>query len=211
MVSTSHFLAFALLSFVLIAVPGPSVLFTIGRAMSVGRRAALLTVLGNTAGVTLQLFAVAFGVGAVVRRSIEVFTVIKFVGVAYLIFLGVQAIRHRHRLSMAITPRSRMGTGKVLRDGFVVGVTNPKAVVFFTAFLPQFVDPAAGRLPLQMLLLGSIFPVIALASDSLWALLAGTAREWFARSPRRMAAVGGAGGLAMIAVGVRLAFTGRND
>ncbi|MDT4900274.1 MAG: hypothetical protein QOJ78_1204, partial [Pseudonocardiales bacterium] len=95
---TDHLLAFVITSFVLIVIPGPSVLFTIGRALTVGRRGALLSAAGNSAGVYLQIVAVAFGVGALVRRSVEVYTVIKFAGAAYLIFLGVQAFRHRHSL-----------------------------------------------------------------------------------------------------------------
>ena len=212
MIPTTHLLAFALTSFVLIAVPGPSVLFTVSRALIVGRRGALLTVVGNAAGVYLQVVAVAAGIGVVVQRSVEVFTVIKLVGAAYLIFLGVQAIRHRHSLTEAlggiVVPKS---TGRMLRDGFVVGLANPKSIVFFVAALPQFIDRGAGQVPLQLLILGAFFPAIALVSDSTWALVAGTARAWFARSPRRMAMIGGAGGLAMIGIGTRLAFTGRHD
>jgi threonine/homoserine/homoserine lactone efflux protein len=100
---------------------------------------------------------------------------------------------------------------RIVRDGFLVGVTNPKVVVFFAAVLPQFVDRAAGRVPLQMLLLGAIFIGIAVISDGSWALAAGTARAWIARSPRRLELVGGAGGLAMIGIGVSLAVSGRKD
>ncbi len=97
--SLSHVLAFALLSVVVVAVPGPSVLFTIGRALTVGRREALMTVAGNAIGVYLQVVAVAVGVGVVVERSAAVFTVIKLVGAAYLVYLGVQAIRHRRKVT----------------------------------------------------------------------------------------------------------------
>ncbi len=93
----------------------------------------------------------------------------------------------------------------------MVGLTNPKTTIFFAAILPQFVDPSQGHVPIQMLLLGSTFPIMAVALDSCWALGAGTARAWFARSPRRLAMVGGAGGLAMIGVGVGLAVSGRRD
>ena len=96
-------------------------------------------------------------------------------------------------------------------DGFTVGVTNPKVIVFFSAILPQFVDRRAGDVPLQIVVLGAIFAGVAQLSDSSWALAAGTVRAWLSRSPRRLAMLGGAGGLAMIAIGTRLAFTGRND
>ncbi|HJQ46336.1 MAG TPA: LysE family translocator [Amycolatopsis sp.] len=214
MVSPGHFAAFAALVFVMVVVPGPSVLFTISRALTVGRRGALLTVLGNSAGVYLQVVAVAFGLGAVVRASATVFTVLKLAGAAYLIYLGVQAIRYRHRLTEALG--AAVGTGPrrtltVLRDGFVVGFTNPKSIVFFAAVLPQFVVPAAGPVTGQVLVLGTCLPVIALLSDSAWALAASGARTWFARSPRRLALIGGTGGLVMIGLGAGIALTGRKD
>ena len=96
-------------------------------------------------------------------------------------------------------------------EGFAVGVTNPKTIVFFAAVLPQFVDRDSGHVTVQMLLLGLVFNVIALASDSVWGLLASTARGWFARSPRRLSMVGGVGGLTMIGLGVTVAVTGRKD
>jgi threonine/homoserine/homoserine lactone efflux protein len=212
MVPMNQFLAFTLATIVFVAIPGPSVLFTIGRALTVGRRAALLTVAGNAAGVYLHVVAVAFGLGAIVERSVVAFTVLKYVGAGYLIYLGVQAIRHRRSGSadMAATIGPRR-TWRVLRDGFVVGVGNPKSVVYFAAVLPQFIDPAAGNPALQMLTLGAVAPLIALLSDSGWALIAGTARDWFARSPRRLAFIGGTGGFMMIGLGVSLAVSGRKD
>ncbi len=205
----SHVLAFAVMSFVLIAVPGPSVLFAVSRALTIGRRGALLTVVGNIAGVYLQVVAVAFGVGAVVQRSVVAFTVIKLVGAAYLIYLGVQAVRHRHSLSDTLAARQAPArTRRVLADGFLVGVANPKSIVFFAATLPQFVDPSAGQVTVQFLVLGAVFAAIAVLSDSVWALGAGTARAWFVRSPRRLATIGGAGGVAMIGIGTTLAVSG---
>ena len=124
----------------------------------------------------------------------------------------MQAIRHRRSLrdalEVAAQPRS---FGRILRDGIVVGVSNPKVIVFFAAVLPQFVNRPAGHVPVQMLLLGSVFLAIAVVCDSSWALAAGTARAWLARSPRRLEMVGGAGGLAMIGIGASLAVTGRRD
>jgi threonine/homoserine/homoserine lactone efflux protein len=213
MVPTSHLLAFAVTSFVLIAVPGPSVMFTISRALIIGRRGALLTVVGNAAGAYLQVVAVAFGIGTLVERSLLAYTAIKLIGAAYLIYLGIQAIRHRRSLSEAMSAqlvpkRTRL---RVMADGFLVGTTNPKTIVFFVAAMPQFVDRGAGRITAQLLILGAVFPGIALISDSIWATVAGTARSWFARSPRRMATIGGAGGLAMIGIGATLAVSGRKQ
>lgn len=211
--SLSQVLAFFLLSVVIIAVPGPSVLFTIGRALTVGRREALFTVVGNAIGVYLQVVAVAVGIGVIVERSAAVFTVIKLVGAAYLVFLGVQAIRHRRRITEALAAGmpTVVASRRALRDGVVVGLANPKSIVFFVVALPQFTDPAAGSVPLQMLVLGALFPVIAIVLDSVWALLAATARTWFSRSPRRLELVGGAGGLMMIGLGASIAITGRKD
>jgi threonine/homoserine/homoserine lactone efflux protein len=211
--SLSQFLTFTLLATAIIAMPGPSVLFTIGRALSVGRREALLTVVGNATGIYLQVIAVAVGVGVIVERSVLVFTVIKYVGAAYLVYLGVQAIRHRRKVTEALSEGipTVLPSHRVLRDGVVVGVTNPKNIVFMVVTLPQFTNPAAGNAPLQMLLLGAVFVVIALALDSVWALLASTARTWFSRSPRRLELVGGTGGLMMIGLGASIAVTGRKD
>ncbi|MFC9662278.1 LysE family translocator [Nocardia sp. NPDC127606] len=213
MVSSAHLVSFAGLAFLLVIVPGPSVLFTIGRALTVGRRSALMTVLGNSVGVYGQVVAVAFGVGAIVAASAAVFTAIKLVGAAYLVYLGVQAIRHRDALRTAFHAEQGLdphGPTLAFRDGLIVGITNPKNIVFLAALLPQFVDTTRA-VPQQMLILGLCIPVFGLIFDSLWALVAGSARSWFARSPRRLAAVGGTSGLAMIGLGTSLALTGRED
>jgi threonine/homoserine/homoserine lactone efflux protein len=209
---TDRLLTFLLASLVLIVIPGPSVLFTIGRALTVGRRGALLSLAGNSAGVLLQVVAVAVGVGALVQRSIEVYTAVKLIGALYLIYLGVQAFRHRGALATALAAPPQLGSRRrMFLDGVLVGVANPKTIVFFTVVMPQFTDRSAGSVPLQMLVLGSLFPVIALACDSVWAVVAGTARSWLAGSPRRLAAIGGAGGLAIVGLGVSVAVTGRRD
>jgi threonine/homoserine/homoserine lactone efflux protein len=214
MVPASHVLAYAAIVAVLIAVPGPSVLFTISRALTVGRRAALLTVIGNEIGLCVQVGAVALGLGAVVERSAQVVTVIKYVGAAYLVYLGVQAIRHRRSMAEAIGAKVMpVRPLRAVRDGFVVGVANPKSIVFFVVTLPEFISTGPGHLPVsaQMLILGGLFPVIAFFLDSAWAAVAGTVRQWLVRSPRRLALIGGTGGLVMIGLGVSVAATGRKD
>jgi threonine/homoserine/homoserine lactone efflux protein len=212
MPSTSQLLAFALLSFVLIIIPGPNVLFVISRSLVLGRAAGVGTALGGQLGIYMQAVAVALGIGALVERSIVVFTVVKLAGAAYVIYLGVQALRHRKELWAALGATvEAKSVRRIVRDGFFVGVSNPKAVVFFVAVLPQFVNRSAGHVPIQMLLLGALFIGIAVLCDSSWALAAGTARAWFARSPKRLEMIGGAGGLAMIGLGATLALTGRKD
>ena len=214
MIPVSHVLAFAAVAAVLILVPGPSVLFTVSRAVTVGRRGALITVVGNELGLVVQVIAVSFGAGAVVQRSAEVFTVIKLAGAVYVVYLGVQAIRHRHSMAAALAGKLPPVTrGRALRDGFMVGVANPKTIVFLTIALPGFTVTGPGSLPVpvQMIILGMLFPVIALVLDSVWAAAAGTARQWFARSPRRLAMIGGTGGLVMIGLGISVAATGRRQ
>lgn len=214
MVSPSQLVAFAALAFLMVIVPGPSVLFTISRALTVGRRDALLTVVGNATGVYLQVIGVAFGLGVIVERSTAVFTTVKLLGAAYLVYLGVQAIRKRRALVDAFGTKVAGTPGRtlaVLRDGVVVGFCNPKSIVFLAAVLPQFVNHGAGAVPRQILVLGLAIPLFALILDSAWALAATTARTWFARSPRRIAAVGGTSGAVLIGLGASLALTGRKD
>ena len=210
MVPTENLLAFMVAALVLIVIPGPSVLFTIGRALALGRLGGLLSVLGNALGLLPIILAVALGVGGIVARSVVLFTIVKVAGSLYLMFLGVQAIRHRHRAAEAATaaalPRSHW---RQLGEGFVVGVTNPKTIAFFVAVLPQFVDLDAGAVPLQMIELGLVFFVIALISDGAWAVAAAGARQWFGRSPKRIAALSATGGGLMIGLGGILLLTGQ--
>ena len=209
----SHALAsFSVAAFILIVVPGPSVLFVVSRGVALGRRAAVVTALGNAVGIYLQVVAVALGVGAVIERSVALLSAIRLLGAAYLVYLGVQALRHRRTLASVLDAGAAAPERRGLAlEGFVVGVSNPKWIVFFTAILPQFIDPSGAPVALQMLALGGIAVAIAVVSDSVWGMVAGTARSWLARSPRRLEALGGAGGLTMIGLGVRLAATGRKD
>lgn len=208
----SNVLAFAVTVVVIVAIPGPSVLFTISRALTVGRQATLATVAGNAAGVLVQVVAAAFGMGALVQTSAVAYTAVKFIGAGYICYLGVQAIRRRRSMAEALARKVGAVTPRrAVRDGFIVGVTNPKTIVILVTVMPGFAVPAAGHLWLQLLMLGALFPVTALVLDSTWAFLAGTARQWFARSPRRMATIGGTGGVVMIGLGASLALTGRTD
>jgi threonine/homoserine/homoserine lactone efflux protein len=211
-VPLANLLALAGIAAVIVLIPGPSVLFTISRALTGGRRTALFNVLGNELGLVGQVIAVAFGLGAVIARSAEVFTAIKLAGALYLVYLGVQAIRHRRSLAEAVAGRvAPTSPARAIRDGAIVGFTNPKTIAAFVVLLPQFTRPGAGDVSLQLLQLGLIFPLIGLVLDSLWALAAGTFSQWLSASPRRLAAIGGAGGLVMIGLGISIAATGRRD
>jgi threonine/homoserine/homoserine lactone efflux protein len=224
-IPTDHILPFLLTALVIIVVPGPNVVFVVGRALAYGRRTAVTTAAGGTFGAYMQAILVSVGLGTLVERSTLVYSGLKLIGAAYLVFLGIKAFRHRHALRQGVQAADaeageagtstavRVGpTGlRAARQGVLVGLTNPKAAVFFGAILPQFVNRSSGHVPEQMILLATLFSVMALICDSTWGVAAGTARDWFARSPRRLALVGGAGGLAMVGVGVGIAVTGRTD
>lgn len=212
MPSADAMATFAVLSFVLIVVPGPSVMFVVSRAVSLGRTAALLTVAGNATGVYVQVLLVAAGLAVVVERSVVAFTAVKLLGAGYLVWLGFQSIRHRRRLAQVFDATETMRPRRsVFFDGFIVGMANPKAIVFFAAILPQYVETGGAPAALQMGVLGLIFVAIALLSDGVWGLAAGTAREWFSGSPHRLARLGAVGGFTMVGLGVQLALTGRRD
>lgn len=211
-ISSGQLLGFAVVSVVIIIVPGPGVLYIVGRGLSHGRRAAIVTAVGHAAGNYAVAACVALGLGTLLERSALLFTAVKLAGALYLIWLGIQAIRHRESLATAMTSVTAPRHGwRVMLDGVTVGVTNPKAYILFGALLPQFVDRGTGHVPEQMLLLALVSVSFGVVSDCTWGLAASGVRGWFARSPRRFALVGGAGGLAMIAVGLSVALTGRKD
>lgn len=203
----SQFAAFALASIVFILIPGPSVLFALGRALTAGRREAVFAVGGNALGQFGQVLAVAVGLGALVAASATAFTVVKLVGAAYVVYLGIQAIRHRGDARAALHGEDvarRTTAWGAIRTGMVVGATNPKTIVFHLAFLPQFIDTSAPAVP-QILLLGAIFSAMAFACDSGWVLAASRAKAWFARKPTRLDSLGAGGGVLMIGLGATMA------
>lgn len=208
MPSSNQLIAFVIASILFIQVPGPSLLFTIGRALTVGRRAALLSVVGNTLGLVAQVLMVAVGLGAIVAASATAYSVLKIAGAVYVVWLGVQAIRNRAEARQALEQTGEAAPerrGRAVWTGFVVGVTNPKSIVFFVAFMPQFTNEAAGHTGLQVALLGVIFGALAVTSDTIWALAASKARDWFARKPTRLDALGATGGTMMVGLGVTMA------
>ena len=222
MLTLDQVLTFGLAALILIVIPGPSVVFVIGRALAYGRGVALASVAGNSLGLLTIVALVALGLGVVVQESIVVFNVLKLVGAAYLVYLGVEAVRRRKEFldqgtattagRADTTPRpTRMTRRRAIRQGYVVGVTNPKAYMILAAVLPQFVDRGAGHVQVQLLLLGLLAFAIGMVSDSVWAIVASQLRQWFVRSPRRGEAVGAVGGVSMIGLGVGLAVTGEGS
>ncbi|RNL62568.1 LysE family translocator [Nocardioides marmoriginsengisoli] len=211
MISIDQFLTFGLAAFIIIVIPGPSVVFVVGRALAYGRGVALASVIGNTLGLVTIVVLVAAGLGVIVQESIVVFTILKLAGAAYLIYLGVEAVRRRKEFLTAGGPDDagpRMTWPRAIRQGFVVGASNPKGYMMMAAVLPQFIDRGEGHLQLQMLLLGLVATTIGLLSDSIWALIASQLRTWFNRSAKRGEAMGTVGGVSMIGLGVALAVTG---
>lgn len=213
MISLDQFLTFGLAAFIIIVIPGPSVVFVVGRALAYGRGVALASVVGNTLGLVTIVLLVALGLGVVVQESIVVFTALKLAGAAYLVYLGVEAVRRRKEFLTAGGPDDlgpRMTAARAIRQGYVVGASNPKGYMMLAAVLPQFVDRGQGHVQLQMLLLGLVATTIGLLSDTLWALIAAQLRTWFNRSPKRGEAMGTVGGVSMVGLGVALAVTGES-
>jgi threonine/homoserine/homoserine lactone efflux protein len=209
MVTAEQLLAFGVAATIIIAVPGPSVVFVVGRALAYGRGVAVLSVLGNTLGLAVVMLLVSFGLGPVVAESALVFTVLKLVGATYLVYLGVQAVRHRRGMHVpAARPLVPLRAGRALRQGFVVGFSNPKAFMMFAALLPQFVVRSQGAVTGQLLALGTLAVVVGLLCDTVWALAASQVRTWVNASPGRGRALGAVGGLSMIGLGLGVAATG---
>lgn len=208
MITAAQTIGLALASIVLIAVPGPSVMFVVGRAFSHGRTNALASVLGNAIGCFSVGVAIAFGLGPLLERSEAFFQIIKWAGILYLIYLGIQAIRHAAP-SHEVNAKELNNTSAwaAIRTGTIVGLTNPKSFILFTAVVPQFIDTTRGNTPLQIVVLGLIPMLIGLITDSTWALSAGQARTWLAKSPQRMTTIGRIGGASIIGVGVSVALS----
>lgn len=209
MVSVDQLARLLLACVLLIAVPGPSVLFVIGRALSHGRSTALASVAGNCTGSYLAGACVAFGLGPLLQRWAPLLDVIRFAGAAYLVWLGVVAIRRSAHAALAVAGAgTEQSTARAVRAGVIVGLSNPKVFIVFAAVVPQFVDRSTGHVTSQMLLLSVVPVLIGLVTDSLWALAAGRARNWLSKTPRRSVAVASAGGVSMIGLGVSVAISG---
>ena len=175
-------------------------LFAIGRALVLGTRLAVLSVLGNALGVGLQIVVVSLGLGVLIQQAPGLFFAIKIIGALVIAYLGIKAILDRGKMELADKESS---SGKaVFQQSIVVGITNAKTFVFFVAALPSFVSPADGNPIIQMLILGVIFSVIGVASDMVYAVAAGKAREWLSTSQKRLSTFRGIGGFALTLLGI---------
>ena len=187
----------------IVLAPGPSVLFTIARAISWGPIAALASVLGNVLGEFVLAALVAVGLGPILQRSHPLFLAIQWCGAAYLVFLGIDAIRGRQAQANAMAELSggKPASFTTVKQGFVVGVLNPKSLVFFAAILPEFADHSKGHFAEQLLLMGAIFCLLALFFDGIWGVVAGSIREWLSSDIKKLEGLRMGGGCIMIGLG----------
>ena len=198
---------FSLAALALIVVPGPAVLYIVAQSIGQGRRAGLASALGVATGGLVHVVAAVVGLSALVASSATAFTAVKWAGAVYLVWIGVRRILAREPALVQEAPVRRAHT-RLYRQGVVVNVLNPKTALFFLAFLPQFVDPASGSAALQVTVLGLVFVVLALLSDAVWALAAGTAADWLKRSRAFLRAERFVSGSIFVALGLTAAFAG---
>ncbi|MEI6811491.1 MAG: LysE family translocator [Actinomycetes bacterium] len=198
-----HFAEYLATSIVIVLAPGPSVLFIIARAVSWGRVTALYTVLGNGIGSFLLSALIAVGLGPILQRSDLAYAAVQWGGGAYLVYLGIDAIRHRHAHAADMTQKNSDAPSAFIsmKNGFWVAVLNPKTLVFYAAVLPQFIDRDGSNVTTQLLFLGGVFALMCLFSDGTWGFLAGTAREWLANDAKRLVTLRAIGGSVMVILG----------
>jgi threonine/homoserine/homoserine lactone efflux protein len=172
MPDATTFALFAAACLAFLAIPGPSVFYIVTRSLVQGRRAGVTSMLGVQVGGLVHVVAAAFGVSALIASSAAAFTVVKYAGAAYLVFLGVRKLLGRVADEVEPEPRGRASAASLFGHGVIVNVLNPKTALFFLAFLPQFVDPSAGPVAPQMLVLGTMLVGLGVCTDGTYALLA---------------------------------------
>jgi len=203
----THLPLFILASAVLLVTPGPAVLYILARSVDQGRRAGLVSVCAIETGNFMHVIAATLGLSALLLSSALAFTIVKYLGAAYLVYLGLRKIFSRR--TVQATGRSQpQSLRRIFSQGVMVAALNPKTALFFVAFLPQFVDPSQGAIALQMLVLGCLFVMMAVISDSLYALLAGTVGQWLKSSMAAVRAERYVIGGVYIGLGVTAALTG---
>jgi threonine/homoserine/homoserine lactone efflux protein len=206
-IDSSGFRLFVVAALILAVTPGPAVLYIVTRSVSQGRSAGIVSCLGVACGGLVHVAAAAFGLSAILAASATAFSVVKYAGAAYLVWLGVRKFARSSDMKDvdAVAPHS---LARVFRDGVLVNVLNPKTALFFLAFLPQFVVPARGAVSGQFLLLGMAFIAIAFCTDTSWCLLASTARTWLSRHPKAVASERYVAGCVYVGLGLAAAVSG---
>jgi threonine/homoserine/homoserine lactone efflux protein len=201
---------FIVAALVVLLIPGPGVLYIVTRSLSQGRRAGLVSVLGLSAGALAHVAAATAGLSAILLASATAFGAVKTLGAAYLIYLGVRTLLSVQTSDTedVMDTRSR---SRLFADGVVVSVLNPKIAVFFLAFLPQFVDPARGPVATQIFTLGLLYVMLALVTDGMYAVLAGSVRSWIDARFMRGPVPRYASGAVYIGLGVSTALSGKKQ
>ena len=205
--SHSSLLLFVSAALVLLAIPGPAVFYVTSRSIGQGRSAGLVSALGIGVGTLCHVAAATVGLSALLMSSAVAFSAVKYLGAAYLIYLGIQKLR-REELLEPSGQSAQTQLGRVFGQGIVVNVLNPKTALFFFAFLPQFVDASRGKVAWQILFLGTLFAVMGVLSDSVWALFAGTVAQLLRRNRRWMHTQRYVSGGMLISLGLATAFAG---
>ena len=194
----------------LIVSPGPAVLFVVARSLEQGRIAGIVSTLGITFASLIHVIFAAIGLSTLLMKSALAFSVIKYLGAAYLIYLGIRALTTKAQATN-VQEVEPVKLSSLFVQGFIVNIFNPKTALFFLAFLPQFVDPSRGSALLQIVVLGTIFLVMALVSDSIYAVVAGTAKELLSGSMGMARAQKYIAGTIYIALGITTALSGSNN
>jgi threonine/homoserine/homoserine lactone efflux protein len=200
---------FLLATLVLLLTPGPAVLYIIARSLDQGRLAGFVSVLSIETGNFILVLAATLGLSAILASSALAFSIVKYLGAAYLVYLGLRRILTRESI---IDPAASewLSLGRIYRQGVTVAVLNPKTALFFFAFLPQFVDASRSPVPLQLLTLGSLFVLMAICTDSLYSFLAGTAGRWLKGTPAFLRFERYVAGSIYIALGLVAALSGNH-
>ena len=203
----SSFVLFLTSAVVLLAIPGPAVTYVVGRSIGLGRGAGVVSALGIAVGTCFHTLAAAVGLSALLVSSAAAFAGVKYLGAAYLIYLGVQKLRHDDSLDLSAgTERTKLS--RVFGQGIVVNVLNPKTALFFFAFIPQFVNASRGPVAEQILFLGLLFAAMGVVSDSLWGVFAGTVADRLRRDRRWSRTQRYLSGGILISLGVATAVSG---
>jgi threonine/homoserine/homoserine lactone efflux protein len=205
--SPSSLVLFISAALLLLVIPGPAVFYIVGRSIGHGRSAGLVSALGVGVGSLVHTAAAAVGLSALLMSSAIAFAAVKYLGAVYLVYLGVQKIRREEPFELPGGP-SGVKLNRIFAQGIVVNVLNPKAALFFFAFLPQFVDPKRGNVAAQILFLGILFALLGLTTDTFWALTSGTVASLFRRNPRAMRTQRYVSGGMLISLGVATALAG---
>ena len=205
--NTSSFLLFLAGAMVLLAIPGPAVFYILSRTIGHGRLAGVVSAAGIAVGTLFHVAAAVLGLSALLASSAQAFSVVEYLGAAYLVFLGVRMLLRSDSHEIAVSENG-LSLRRIFAQGVLVNLLNPKTALFFLAFLPQFVDPARGHVSSQIVFLGSSFALLGLCSDSCWAMLAGTLAQKLRGNLRWRRAQRNISGGALIALGLATAFSG---